>query len=402
MSRQIKILSTGIAVVVCATFAAVLFYCAITFKVVTLNSSSAQQMGMIVSEDRKIPSALDRMPTSAYLGKYISTNVKVLSKKNRHAKVHAIYFEAIKKIQGDGGDESVVDEARALLLKAQKIDPNYPPLFAAYAVLAMNEGFTSGWNYRPGALTSAQMHLNRGFAKDPRYLVLHLVQLQLYEAQRNWAKVKKLATELLRVKPAREFATLSFARSALEQGRPAEAVKVLNSFFRTTPPSAFALAIVADAYEDLKDYKKAEDAYRKRLEITEVPHWEHHNFAIFLNRRERYDEAIKEERLALSISDFGAAHSVLAKSYREKAKELNRKNQLELAYVQIKKSLKEDPDDPDASRVMGYTLGQIATKTQDRAKVAEAIRYYEVYLKANPDDVKTAKYVDEIRAILAH
>src|SRR5690349_8264264 len=72
-----------------------------------------------------------------------------------------------------------------------------------------------------------------------------------------------------------------------------------------------AYGLLREVYEQRREYDAAEEMYRSVVNLEPESAWTKGNFASYLVRRERYDEAATWARAAIAQMDYRAAHIAL-------------------------------------------------------------------------------------------
>jgi tetratricopeptide (TPR) repeat protein len=107
---------------------------------------------------------------------------------------------------------------------------------------------------------------------------------KLKDAQKDIFRIALLQTDIL-----------------LKLKKPKDALKILKDIEKNLPIQRSILNKIGNVYIRLHDYKKAEDAFKKLLEIDPINHIGHNGLAIIYLRTEKYEEAVSEALLAIEL-----------------------------------------------------------------------------------------------------
>lgn len=193
------------------------------------------------------------------------------------------------------------------------------------------------------------------------------------------------------------------AERARSAGECQQAVEAARDALRTTskPTVRFsAYQSLEQSYKELDDDAQLEATFTEHLRVAPDP-WTKHNYANFMVRRFRNDEAIELEKSVLAEKDFPAAHHTLATAYRHKADALDDSQHDEKSRLN-KLALEADPTD-DGAREEIARIKRVYEDRPDAAPATEpAVRPPRSADPANRDGSPTAAdldaYVDQLRA----
>ena len=229
-------------------------------------------------------------------------------------------------------------------------------------------------------LRSAIEQYEKIVAKDPKDTETWLMLGRLYKYASNSTAAEKAFNAVLAADPNNEDALAGLAFVYSDLGDTAKAVEKLKQLSDTNP-SPRTLTVLANAYEQLRDYKSAAAVLRRALEIQPDNTRVKRALAQNLMYSENYDESLKlftevaaeeprDPQAYLRMSeiyrqkhDFAKARTAL-----EKAKQLDR-DSLEIRYDEVN-LLDAEGKTVEAVALMKSILNDTAKKTYSGAERA--------------------------------
>jgi tetratricopeptide (TPR) repeat protein len=296
-----------------------------------------------------------------------------------------------KLIDDYQGDPSGLRTAQGVLEDMARREPKNALAHALLGRCYYKLGFRHSDEVDPRALKAAHEVLDRAIAIDPPLPEGHLYKAWAHFYDRADDAGRREAKEALRLKPGWLDAILIEAEIDLRAQRaPAPIAKGLEKALaaaKTPRDRERALGTLEDAYWYLEDWEGVERCHKGMIAIDPKSAWHHSNYAGFLNRRERYDEAIAEAKAALALMEFGMAHRNLGKAYAGKAYETYwTQRNYEEGIRLYELSLKEFPEGDSA---LFYTLGQhhlkVAYDTQNKDLLLQAEKELSQAIAMRPD-----------------
>ena len=117
------------------------------------------------------------------------------------------------------------------------------------------------------------------------------------------------------------------AQIAEAGGNREKAERWYFAFVNATEPThkAAAFDTLGNFYLNAKNYSRAESAYKKSLQLDPKSAWTWHNLAIAQTAINKDDDAIKSERAAIDITQFGEATHTLSDILTKKAAQMMQK-----------------------------------------------------------------------------
>src|SRR6266436_1662318 len=152
---------------------------------------------------------------------------------------------------------------------------------------------------------------------DPSDTESALWLTRLYRLRNEHDKAEAVLRGILKDDPENEQAVEQLTQLFLDQGKSAEAVSLLEAMNSRTP-SATLLDLLGDAYTQIKDLPKAEQAYRKAvaLDSSELSHLR--GLGQTLMAEEKFSDALNVyQKLADLTPDDADVYLRIAQIYRE-------------------------------------------------------------------------------------
>ena len=210
---------------------------------------------------------------------------------------------------------------REAVLEAQEILKRDPDNLAARRLLARiyvrTLGDLSGASSQRETVGRAIEQYREILRLDPGDTDAALWLARLYRLQNEHEKAGEVLRQLLEREPENEPAVEQLTQLLLDGGQAPEAIALLQRIIQRSP-TAGLLDLLGDAYTQTHDAARAEEAYRRSVELdpSDVNH--RRGLAQSLLAREKYPAALEQyKKLAELDPDDPDNYLQLAKIYRE-------------------------------------------------------------------------------------
>jgi tetratricopeptide (TPR) repeat protein len=218
-------------------------------------------------------------------------------------------------------EDFFMDSARLLLEKNMVEKPNDSETLRAMAAYYSARGFIIGNTYVDSDFKLALTYLTDAVKADPKNLkavldlVKHLNQREAYndareillqntekvdDAKLDYLTARKLFSAFFRIKEdvrAKKYFDLAMSKATKDEDK------------------AYLYASRAGLNTTIDDNQGCVNDFEKSLSLNGKVAWNYGNVADCYNKLQMFDKAIERARKAISLMDYGAAHSVLADSY---------------------------------------------------------------------------------------
>jgi len=264
-----------------------------------------------------------------------------------------------------------VTEANSILAK----DPdNLPARRLLARIYVRTLGDLSNTSGQRDTLARAAEQYREILRLDPTDTDAALWLARLYRLQNEQDKAEAVLRDLLAREPANENGVEQLTQLLLDEGKSQEAVSSLQGILQRAPtPRLWEL--LGDAYNQIHDLPKAEQAYRRAADAQPDDINHHKELAQTLLTEEKFPEALEQyQRLAQMDADNPDNYIRLAEIYR-RLKQLDKAeqnvllakqrapNSLEVTYYQA--SIYEDEGRLDDSiRVLSDAVTAVKTESE--------------------------------------
>ena len=254
-------------------------------------------------------------------------------------------------------------EAESLLEARLAENPDDPELLTSRATLYL----------AAGALGKGEELLRKAITADALHYRSRLTLAAVLEqADRNQEAVT-LLEDLLRIDPGHAEALARIG--SIHRQNPATARPYLEEAVRLQPERADYLLQLGVCHLELDDYRRAEAALRRGLEVKPGDRDLLNNLSIVLTLEERYEEAES------TLAEILAADPGFAEAHNNLALCLLYQNRYDEAELQVRKALELEPGLRDAR----LTLSSLFVDTE---RFAEASVILKDLLDENPQDAE--------------
>jgi tetratricopeptide (TPR) repeat protein len=310
------------------------------------------------------------------------------------------YAEAMDLVDSYAGEAETLDRADTRLQAMLRANPRSALAYAGLGRVAFNRGMRTSDDYDPAALKMAREMSEKAIAIDPALPDAYCVRGSAELEAKDVASARADAKTAVKLAPNMPRAVLLWANMEVSDGDLDGAEKTLRDLLSRPIAPAMALAGLeglSDVYEKLGDYKAADQARRRQLEVAPDQAWTKGDYAAFLMREGDYDAAIVMAKRALVQMDYGAARHVLAKAHCAKGEQdLWDHNDAGAALEGFEAAASVSPTFERAA----YDLGayhQYLARTRDERELATARTFYAKAVMLDPKDAAAKKALAALR-----
>jgi len=238
-------------------------------------------------------------------------------------------------------------EGAALMEQALQNDPN------SIGALRALVGYDLS-RKQPG---QALARLNAQIAKSPRNSGLYDLLAQLQAQNKNFDQAAATAQKAMEINPDDGEAVSLYAQLQVKNGKTASALSAWEQFSKDHPNNADSLAVLGTLEESRGDTRKAEDYYRKALQIQPAQPVAANNLSyLMLQNNENLDVALTLAQTARqSMPNSPNTADTLAWAYY-------RKGTYSFARDLLEDAIKINPNSP----AMECHLGMVYSKLRDK------------------------------------
>lgn len=239
---------------------------------------------------------------------------------------HDRAMKAFYAIDADALNGSVLRDADLAVGIARIQAKSDPWVEIAQSRLVLEHGYRSGvrsrmQSYRPEALRQALEHAQRAIALGPKESMAHVQLARLLiitgELQTAWEHLNQ-AHDLDPQGFYPWYYRAVIARLMEDPRRSSQALD--EAEIRAT--RTYQLSWVAHARTDLAestgDIAAEEAGHRREIELTPTDAYAYGNYAVFLKRERRFDEAVAYYRKAIALKPYGLAQEQLEQTLLQK------------------------------------------------------------------------------------
>src|SRR5437660_1289319 len=152
---------------------------------------------------------------------------------------------------------------------------------------------------------------------DPSDAESALWLARLYRLKNEHDKAEQVLRRILKTDPENEPAVEQLTQLLMDEGKSVEAVTLLEGI-TSHSPSPVLLDLVGDAYTQTRELAKAEEAYRKAMELDPSEPSHQRGLGQTLLAEEKYSEALKVyQKLSDVMPDDSDVYLRIAQIYRE-------------------------------------------------------------------------------------
>ena len=305
--------------------------------------------------------------------------------------VETLYTEAMQLIDSYRGEGEVFRQAADLVNQILAQDSESPLADVLIGRLYRWNGYQSGRNYDTDRLVLSQQAFGRALKADSTLFDAYVYGAYPYLRQKTSQSIT-MARQLLegaeRINPKHPRVVLIRQELALLDKNWQLALGLGDQIIASCDDINILWVVYNNqvkAYKKLKRYDKAEDCLQTIIVNEPENAWAHHNYAVLLVQRARYDEAIAESTKALELRDFGMAHRVLADGYNGKAQRLFKEGRYDEALATFQLALEQTPDEPNLHQALGYMYYVRWRMNKRPEDLEQAEQFYLSTLRLDPE-----------------
>jgi tetratricopeptide (TPR) repeat protein len=270
-------------------------------------------------------------------------------------------------------DDPFFDTARILLEKNLADKPNDSETFRALAAFYSSHSFVVGSTHDDFEFSMSTKYLDMAIQADPENLkakidfIRHLITRHMGVESKNLMSkyLSNIDDSKVDYETSRKLMGLFFRNHEMERSN-----KYMEMALKKAPnddEKAFVYSSLADLNTTIDDYKKCTEYYEKSFQLNDKVAWNFGNAANCYNKIKMYDKAIELSRRAISLMDYGVAHSTLADSYVLKSEELFKNGK----YKECEENLQlAKMEYPRADVFLSLVKVYLQTKQEEKAQEA--------------------------------
>jgi tetratricopeptide (TPR) repeat protein len=275
-------------------------------------------------------------------------------------------------------NDFTADDARMMLEKNLAESPKDSESLRLLGVYYKNSAYISGDDYELSTLARSLEFTNKALEADPKSTLALLDEVSAFIYFRRIEDAKNILYK--------EVLTIDKAKITLAQAKKTAYILYSNfqdaangkiyfdigmKLAKTNADKASMLENRARYYAKVKDNKNCILDYNESIKYDDRNAWAHGNLSLCYQADKQYDMAIAAAKKAISIKNYGMAHSYLADSYLSKGDQLLEGNKLEEAEQYYQMSLLESPSSYAYVKIMDlYLKADKTDKAKDAAKKA--------------------------------
>ncbi|MBI4955209.1 MAG: hypothetical protein HY908_24510 [Myxococcales bacterium] len=303
---------------------------------------------------------------------------------------------------GQDEEPDALRRARAAVDKALAARPDYAPAHVALARTTLLAGYQHGTSYDPASVARAHQQIDRALALDPTSSRAWLVKGWAFADEKNFGDARAMVAKALELDPKSARAQLLVAHLDRTDGRYEDAIAAARIAVESTDePNVLSEAYgeLGHAYRSLEAWDAAEDTYVAQMRLTPRSAWVRGNYARFLIRLHRYDEAIARAKEALERMNYPAGRKALGDAYAGRAFQHLAKKDFDRAQELLELARTEGGDTSRVAATWGFYFKARALADHDRELLARAKAAFERALVLEPDYESVKAALRELPAL---
>ena len=215
------------------------------------------------------------------------------------------------------GQGEKLREADSLLKSVIQKDANFAPAYREYGRLYIMAGYINNDNFKEGSLSPAEASILKSIEIEPSYADSYVLLGHLYTNMNRYSDAKTALVKAEKIGTNIPWLHLNWADLNIKQKQYEEALKRYQRVLETGTSNRKAytsvLSGVTKVYWYMKQYDKANEAYKKVIAYEPDNAWNWGNYSSFLLfSYNDVDGAIANGQKAISIMDYGMGRFTLA------------------------------------------------------------------------------------------
>lgn len=232
----------------------------------------------------------------------------------------ALLDDADHSLERTHGDPRILASAREKLRRALQTNPDLPLAYVLLAKIELLSGYRSYDFYDPAAIQRAQEPIRIALSYEPPVWRTYYWAAAILLAERRYAEAEEMSKLAYQMSPEAPRIWIFRADFMRLYHHYDEAIAQLQRHVLDNPAStdlerAHAYEVLTGVYGGKGDDAAEDAAFQSELALVPDDPWIDCNYAAFLRRVGRLDEAEARIRKALSEMNFGMAHHVLGSIY---------------------------------------------------------------------------------------
>ena len=315
-----------------------------------------------------------------------------------------LYKKAQKIVDEYHGNNSDLMEAASIFNIILQKNPKSVYGLIGIARVCYKSGYIIGDRYDGNALKKAEEILLKAIDIDSTNFDEYYYLCYVYLFEKDFVNARRMIYKAESIYPESPKINLLLAEiNRLEKRYDESLIKAINVTQTTRDKNIkqTAYGIITGIYEIKNKSEEAELYYKKIIDLNESSPWVYYNYANFLARENRYDEAIVNYKKALGIMKFGAAIKQLGLAYYYKGTDLFRKEVYLSARKYFESSLRYYPNYSYSWYYLGMTYYFMGYKQRNVSELKKARLYLQKSIRIKNDLKMAGEQLSSLDNLLA-